>query len=158
MTDSPTILAIDLGTKLGWALCRGGEITSGACNLNINDSKCGRFNNFNKFLQQHDDIDLVYYEYVRRHTTTKAAHVYGGFQTLLWMFCDHVGVPCRILEIGTIKKHWTGSGNAKKPVMIQEAIRRGFNPKDDNEADALAILDLALVNLGVKPPVQASLV
>lgn len=39
----------------------------------------------------------------------------------------------------TIKKFWTGSGRAKKPDMIAEAVKRDYNIVDDNEADAIAL-------------------
>ena len=45
------------------------------------------------------------------------------------------GVP-----VGTIKRHVTGKGNADKAAVIAAVRARGFNPADDNEADALAIL------------------
>lgn len=34
----------------------------------------------------------------------------------------------------------TGAGNASKEAMLQAARDKGFDPVDDNEADALAIL------------------
>ena len=46
------------------------------------------------------------------------------------------------VPVGEIKRYWTGKGNAKKEAMIAEAVRRGYEPADDNEADALAILCL----------------
>jgi Holliday junction resolvasome RuvABC endonuclease subunit len=48
------------------------------------------------------------------------------------------------VAVGTIKKHWTGKGNATKEAMIAEATRRGFTVKNSDEADALALLDFAL--------------
>ena len=42
-----------------------------------------------------------------------------------------------------IKKHATGKGNASKPMMIEAARNKlGYTGADDNEADALWILDL----------------
>ena len=46
--------------------------------------------------------------------------------------------------VGTVKKAWTGKGNAKKAEMIAAARQRGIKVVDDNEADAVAILSLAL--------------
>lgn len=34
----------------------------------------------------------------------------------------------------------TGSGNASKAAVIAAVQRQGFAPKDDNEADAIALL------------------
>ena len=46
--------------------------------------------------------------------------------------------------MGTIKKHATGKGNAGKADMLNAMRNKGFSPADDNEADALALLDWAL--------------
>ena len=40
-----------------------------------------------------------------------------------------------------IKKHATGKGNASKEAMLASARSKGHDPSDDNEADALALLD-----------------
>jgi Holliday junction resolvasome RuvABC endonuclease subunit len=50
--------------------------------------------------------------------------------------------------VGTIKKFMTGKGNATKEEMIAAAKLRGFDPKTDDEADALGILFLALKTNG----------
>ena len=41
---------------------------------------------------------------------------------------------------GTIKRFISGKGNADKQAVVSAVRARGFNPADDNEADALAIL------------------
>lgn len=44
----------------------------------------------------------------------------------------------------TIKLYATGDGRAKKPAMIKAFERHfGYKPRDDNEADALWVLELA---------------
>jgi Holliday junction resolvasome RuvABC endonuclease subunit len=48
----------------------------------------------------------------------------------------------RIAQPASIKKHFAGKGNAKKPDMIAACRQRGWEVFDDNEADALAIWDL----------------
>ena len=53
------------------------------------------------------------------------------------------GVP-----VGTIKRFATGRGNADKAAMVAAMKARGFNPADDNEADALAILLWAIETRG----------
>lgn len=43
---------------------------------------------------------------------------------------------------------WLASkGNASKEMMVQTAIDHGFSPIDDNEADAIALLDFKLKEL-----------
>ena len=48
-------------------------------------------------------------------------------------------VTSHVVPALTIKKYWTGSGRAKKPDMIAQAQREGYDVTDDNEADAIAL-------------------
>jgi Holliday junction resolvasome RuvABC endonuclease subunit len=86
----------------------------------------------------------VYFEEVRRHAGVDAAHAYGGFMGQLTAWCEHHQIPYQGVPVGTIKKHATGKGNASKEDMIAAARRQGFDPADDNEADALALLAWAI--------------
>ena len=55
------------------------------------------------------------------------------------------------MPVGTIKRHVTGKGNAGKATVIAAIRARGFDPADDNEADAIAILLWAIeTNGGVR--------
>jgi hypothetical protein len=87
---------------------------------------------------------IVVFEEVRRHQGVDAAHVYGGLLAVLTAWCEEHGIPYQGVPVGTIKKNWTGKGNASKDQMMEEARSRGLNPVDDNEADALAIYDYAV--------------
>jgi Holliday junction resolvasome RuvABC endonuclease subunit len=49
---------------------------------------------------------------------------------------------------GCHKRHVTGKGNADKAAVIAAVRSRGFDPADDNEADALAILPWAIETQG----------
>lgn len=86
----------------------------------------------------------MYFEEVRRHASTDAAHAYGGFLATLTAWCEHHGVPYQGVPVGTIKKHVTGKGNASKDEMMVAMRARGYQPADDNEADALALLHWAI--------------
>jgi hypothetical protein len=44
------------------------------------------------------------------------------------------------------KRHITGKGNATKEEVIAAVRAKGFSPVDDNDADALALLDWAVAN------------
>lgn len=144
------ILALDLGTTTGWALFSPpGATLSGTWGL-----KPGRFDGggmrFVKFktrlneLHAATPVEQVYFEEVRRHRGTDAAHVYGGLMATLTAWCEEHKIPYDGVPVGEIKKNWTGKGNADKDMMIAEARKRGYEVIDDNEADALAILDLKL--------------
>jgi crossover junction endodeoxyribonuclease RuvC len=142
------ILALDLGNKMGYALSNDGVILSETVKHKNTKSAAGhQYLHFRYWLGNvlfsFDNLDVIYYEDVRRHLGTDAAHVYGGYLATLQAFCYEKGIKLVPVAVGTIKKHWTGKGNANKYEMIQEARQRGFEPADDNEADALAILDYA---------------
>jgi crossover junction endodeoxyribonuclease RuvC len=142
------ILALDLGNKMGYALSNDGVISSGTIKHKNTKSLVGhQYLHFRYWLGNvlfsFDSLDVIYYEDVRRHLGTDAAHVYGGYLATLQAFCCEKTIKLVPVAVGTIKKHWTGKGNANKYEMIKEARQRGFEPADDNEADALAILDYA---------------
>jgi Holliday junction resolvasome RuvABC endonuclease subunit len=42
--------------------------------------------------------------------------------------------------VKTIKRFITGKGNASKSEVIEAIHEKGFSPRDDNEADALALM------------------
>jgi Holliday junction resolvasome RuvABC endonuclease subunit len=148
---SRTILALDLGTRTGWAvLPRSGRIASG-----VTEFRPGRFEGagmaflrFEKFLadlnRDAGPFDAVVFEEVRAHAGTLAAQVYGGFLAHLTAWCERNRVPYLGVPVATIKRHATGKGNASKDEVIAAMLKRGFQPGDDNEADALALLSWAI--------------
>lgn len=150
-----TVLALDLGTTTGWAIRDfDGLITSGTVSFKPSRYDGGgmRYLRFTNWLTEIDrlsgPIEAIYFEEVRRHAGTDAAHVFGGLLAVLTSWGELRGVPYQGVPVGTIKKHATGKGNANKQAMIDAARKRGFNPADDNEADAIAILLWALETKG----------
>jgi Holliday junction resolvasome RuvABC endonuclease subunit len=147
------ILALDLGSRCGWAvLPRSGRIASG-----VVDFRPGRFEGagmtflrFERFLADATNasgpFDVVVFEEVRAHVGTLAAQVYGGFLAHLTAWCERHAAPYLGVPVATIKRHATGKGNASKDDVIKAVRARGHMPKDDNEADALALLDWAIKN------------
>ncbi len=93
-------------------------------------------------------IASIWFEEVRRHVGTDAAHVYGGLMATLSAWAELRGIPFQGVPVGTIKRHATGKGNADKEAMVAAARARGFSPADDNEADAIAILHWAIETNG----------
>jgi len=63
-------------------------------------------------------------------------------------WCAEHGIEHAAVHSATIKKHATGKGNAGKQEMVAAMQALGFRPEDDNEADALALLDWAIVQGG----------
>ena len=146
-----TVLALDLGTKTGWALHGPDRVITSGMNEFRNDRWQGggmRFLRFKHWLteikQMVGGLDAVFVEEVRRHVGVDAAHAYGGFLAQVTAWCEHHQIPYEAVPVGTIKRHATGKGNANKDAMIAAARSRGFDPLDDNEADALALLGWAM--------------
>jgi len=146
-TPASSVLALDLGSTLGWAVrLADGTITSGTATF-----RPGRFEGggmgwprFRRWLDSMGanagPLGSIVFEEVRRHAGTTAAHVYGGFLAHLTAWCEGAGVPYQGVPVGTIKRFATGRGNADKAAMIAAIEARGFTPADDNEADAIALL------------------
>ena len=150
-----TILALDLGTTTGWSLrSYDGLITSGTVSFKPSRFDGGgmRYLRFTNWLTEIDrlsgPIAAIWFEEVRRHAGTDAAHVYGGLMATLTAWAELRGVPYEGVPVGTIKKFLTGHGGAPKQAMIDAARSRGFTPADDNEADAIALLLWALETNG----------
>ena len=83
-----------------------------------------------------------------RHAGTDAAHVYGGLLAVMSSWAELRGVPYQGVPVGTIKRFIAGKGNADKAAVIAAVRDRGFQPADDNEADAIAILLWAIETRG----------
>jgi Holliday junction resolvasome RuvABC endonuclease subunit len=151
----PSILALDLGTTTGWAVrndrCR---ILHGTAEFRPSRFEGGgmRYLRFSKWLDQTLEvtggIDAIYFETVRRHLGTDAAHVFGGLLATLTAWCEAQGIPYQGVGVGTWKRHASGRGNADKQAVIAAMRERGFEPADDNEADAIAILLWAIETNG----------
>ena len=140
------IIGIDPGTACGWAVYDTEHMTwtSGVWDLKSRRHEGGgmRFLRLRRYLRElleaNYDECAVIYEEVRRHMGTDAAHVYGGITAVITEECEARGIPYLGVPVGTVKKLATGKGNAGKPAMIAAALERwpGFEPADDNEADA----------------------
>ena len=154
------ILGIDLGNKCGIAFAGNSGERTYMSEIHAFDKKkmlgfkkktlqAGvRYSMFKRVLIKILSVDKqnkVFYEDVRRHLGTQAAHVYGGYLAILQMVCAEHSIALNGIPVGTIKKHATGNGRATKQMMI-DAAREKLNYKgnDDNEADALWILDAGI--------------
>src|SRR3954469_2186245 len=149
------VLALDLATSTGWALCSAsGQVISGTVSFRPSRYDGGgmRYLRFGAWLESMArdaaGIGVVHYEEVRRHLSTDAAHVHGGLLATLTSWCEQSSIPYQGVPVGTIKRHVTGKGNADKAAVIAAIRARGFSPIDHNEADALAILVWAIATQG----------
>ncbi|WP_250294779.1 crossover junction endodeoxyribonuclease RuvC [Wolbachia endosymbiont of Oedothorax gibbosus] len=141
-----SILTLDLGKQTGWAIFTDGVIQSGSESFHGSRFSGGgmHFLNFRRWLNEMRerflDIEAVYFEEVRRHLGTDAAHCYGGFFAVLAAWCEENNIPYQGVNVKTIKRFIAGNGNASKSEVIEAIREKGFSPRDDNEADALALM------------------
>lgn len=139
------ILALDPATKCGWAFS---VDLYGTWNLKTrSDESWGmkllRFESKLKetFLLQKPD--LVVYERPGGRNT-RAIITQSKLIGIIERLCSENLIDYRAYSSTEIKKYITGKGNANKEVVIKAvADRIGYTGKDDNEADALALLLLA---------------
>jgi hypothetical protein len=155
------ILALDLGTRTGWALAEQGRTESG---VQVFDVKRGespgmRYLRFNRWLSDvcHAGLGAVFgtdrlavgvIVYEQTHQRGGAAtEVAAGFSTRVQEFCAQYGLEHAAIHSGTLKRWATGRGNADKPAMVAAAQRRGYQGADEDEADARLLLGYALAEL-----------
>lgn len=149
------ILALDLGTKTGYALRRrDGSTRHGTEVFTPRKSwsegqKWARYRAWLAGVINDEKVHRVVYEQVIRHEVKgrpvwDAAHAYGAFEAITHMVCDGFNIQAHGVNLSTVKKSFTGSGRAKKEDVMLQAKARGFKVVDDNNADALAILHWAV--------------
>ena len=139
------ILALDLGTNTGFCIGkekRGVPDYSGTQSFAPRRFDGGgmRYLRFRQWLDEvvkDSRIGRVVFEEVRAHKGVDASHVYGGLLATLTAWCEEQGLPYEGIGVGAIKKHATGKGNANKEAMIEACRALGYDPVDDNEADAI---------------------
>lgn len=144
------VLGLDLGTRCGWALAEAGVVVSGCWDLRPRRFEGGgmRLLRLRRYLE---DLapERVWFEEVRRHAGTDAAHVYGGLMGMVTAWCEERGVPYAGIPVQAVKRRATGKGNAGKAEMV-EAARVAFHRADlvsEDEADALWVMQCGLDEL-----------
>ena len=139
---SKNILALDIATKTGWKT----RTASGIWDLKVNrgeseSMRVVRFRAKVKELIELEKIDLVAYE--RAAGMYKSSIIVESEMIgVLKLLCNELNIDLACYSATEIKKFATGKGNAKKEAMIEAAKELGYNPKDDNEADAIHIYRL----------------
>lgn len=145
-------LCLDLATVTGWAMAgltpKGKiQVQSGTQSFAINARIEGAGMRYLRFSRWLDEMAkgvtierLAFEEVKQRAASVAAGHMYGGFMATLTAWCEANAVPYEGIPVQTIKKHATGKGNASKDDVIKAMRAKGHVVKDDNEADALALL------------------
>ena len=139
------ILALDLATKTGWARNYGPEPRSGVVKFK-GKSRGARFVELLDWLRQFNKViymaDLIVFEtpHMRGGPATRSC---VGFSSMVEYFAALNGLQVDEYCPDAIKRFATGTAKASKEQMIEAARKLGYNPKDDNEADAIHLLRLA---------------
>jgi len=161
-----TILAIDPGSKTGWAYrtnyteacspLRSPRFVSGTA---LFERKRGasagmRFVLFTAWLTQILDAvkpDVVVYE-MAHHRGGAATEILVGFTTRIQEECERRKIEYLGVHTGTMKKEVLGSGRADKGDSIKFAENYlGRKVEGDDEADAVCLLAYAEKKLGEGP-------
>lgn len=145
------ILAIDQASNCGWAITSG---LYGVWDFNTRkDESLGmkwlRFRAKLEEVCKLEKISIIAYERPAGQHANSVIHS-AKMVGILEAFCEENDIDYRSYSASEVKKHATGKGNAGKPAMIAAAQEKlGYEGKDDNEADALWILDLTKKTLNL---------
>jgi Holliday junction resolvasome RuvABC endonuclease subunit len=146
------ILAIDQAIHLGWAMSR---TIYGCINLTPkrNESDGMKFVNLRAELRKFNvsvgGLDLIVYEDVvaRYANAIKSS---AGLVAIIQEFCVDNNIQYTCYTPQKMKIFATGEGAANKEKMKEAArIKLGYSGDNDNEADALWILEFAKYDLGL---------
>lgn len=151
------ILALDPATKTGFAHSCG---ASGTWDLSVRrDESSGMrlirlVSKLNKIAEE-VGVDVVVFEAARHAAPGMqgALVCHAELQGQIKVWCDRLTVQYRGYSPSEIKKHATTKGNANKDKMREAAEQKwpGVTFADDNEIDALWLLDLATKELNGTP-------
>jgi Holliday junction resolvasome RuvABC endonuclease subunit len=151
------ILALDCGTKTGWAASdmKYSWLESGVQDFSLKrgDSAGMRFLAFRAWLGgmiERTRPNLIVYEQPHRLIIKGgcAAEIAFGMTTRIQEICSERGLEHTAILPTVLKKFATGKGNAKKEVVLAAAKKKWPDVQDDNEADALWILEWAKKEYG----------
>ena len=141
------ILALDIATKTGWKT----ETASGVWNLKQNRGESDgmrliRFKSKLREIIKLEKINMVSYERPsgrHKYSIIFVAEMVG----ILKSVCIELKIDFACYSSTEIKKFATGKGNCGK--LVDAAKKLGYNPLDDNEADAIFIYLLTCNSLNL---------
>ena len=152
MDDEIRILAIDQASNCGWAMDKD---IYGTWDFNTRkDESLGmkwlRFRAKLKEVTEIQGTNVIAYERPAGQHANSIIHS-AKMIAIIETFCEENKIDYRCFSASEVKKFATGKGNAGKPLMISSAKEKlGYEGNDDNEADALWILELTKHSLNIK--------
>jgi len=155
------VLALDLGTNTGWAtnvLSLNTDVQGETCSgIRVFDDEISgwRYLAFKQWLDQELSrfkIEHIVYEETFSKGAYAARILHGFLAILQFTFAQrYPDVKTRLtmakVHSLTLKKFATGNGQASKQEMINKYVTTfGYTPADDNEVDALWLLEYSKQN------------
>lgn len=159
------ILALDLGTNLGYASGKDARCTKHGFRdfaYKIDSESGATFSNesfaafFNWLHPLAGHVDVIVCEKPNVYGAGKfssfhAMRVMFGMYGIVQAVAGGYGKPLISVSATTIKKFWAMDGRADKNKMILHAANRGYSLKDHNECDAIALYTYYWEVLRAKP-------
>ncbi|NIA72296.1 crossover junction endodeoxyribonuclease RuvC [Pelagibius litoralis] len=157
------LLCLDLATSTGFAFWRPGanRIASGSFRLPRTGPDVGWF--VDEFEQRLSEMlgfhkpELVVFEAPLLRggqTSIDTARKLMGLAIMTEFVCRRAGVKYLEANNASVRKHFIGKGRGErkqlKAMTIQACRERGWDPANDDEADALALLSYAVDLLRLK--------
>lgn len=148
------ILSLDLATNTGWALWDQQRVTFGSANFSLKrgESPGMRFLRCRSWLRDMKkitpNIDLIVYEQPHQrggHPTQVAM----GLMAEVLAFAARANIETTVVHSMTLKKWACGKGNANKKDMMKVVKSHGYDVSNDDEADAVLMLEYVLEDLNV---------
>jgi Holliday junction resolvasome RuvABC endonuclease subunit len=130
------VLALDIATKTGYSLPK----ISGTYDMSFAEYDGAKFAAFSAWLanmidEHNPDIIALESPFMRGAHT----RLLFGLAAVAHMMAVFHKKKATERSVQAIKKYATGNGNVKKIEVFQAIKDKGFNPLDDNEADAIAL-------------------
>ena len=145
------VLALDLATVTGWASNNPRQSGTYTFDVKRGESPGMRFLRCNNWLKEIYELlkplEVIAYEQAH-HRGGAATACCVGLVATVQAFAAEKGIELMPIHTATLKKFATGSGRASKDDMITAAKNLGWDPVDDNEADAELLLEYALRTVG----------
>ena len=162
MMPVSSILALDPATVTGWAYYESSRDRPSYGTARFNGTSIDkRMQDYGVWLHgvlEKKQPDVVLYEKpIWSSKGGRNATVSGiRFETITRFICTNAGIPFADVEVRTWRAGFTLTNvkgrAAKKRGVIEMCRMMGFDPADDNQADALGILDYACRTRGLQTP------
>lgn len=129
------VLCFDLATNYGYFDSYTEE--GGSTKLNRESLFSDFHRNSFKLIRKYNCETIVFENAARQ--MGHAAYIFNGMKAILELHAYEQGLKLASIHVTTVKKLFTGDGRASKQDIIDKCKSLGYDPVDDNHADAIAL-------------------